>query len=335
MTEQTPPVEVSLPEAYTVLREALGDLARLGRPATGSEARLGMKRRTYGGFDPRSLGFKRFRDFLQAARDAGHIELDDARKGDVAVSLPGAIYRDNNPAEEHRSIRSDLWRAVSDWSGDSTHVVELSRDRVVSFPPLPVPLEPADFADLRARLNNDDPDLVEVQPVPETTQTEWMRRFAREGNLLHLQEALATSNPTREFVARVRSDDSVRRAWGRVLANEVRRYIAEWQKSEPRAAAFDAYSSPRRSGEAMHTLARSDPPSDSTAKRNQSWHLSKHYNVSDLFTPTFYSYSSTSDSHEKGDAEELRQRLHRAIDRMPPRELRDITIPVGYFFDED
>lgn len=331
------PGDVSLPEAFTVLRETLFDLEPLGRPATGSEVRLGLKRRTYGGFDPRPLGFKRFREFLNAARDAGHIEIDDGRKGDVAVRLPGAIYADSADSDGHRRIRSDLWRAVSDWSHKSTHVAELSRDRVVSFPPLPVPLEPSEFADLRRRRQQNDPDLVEVPPVPQPAQVEWMKAFAEEAGLAVLSDTLTMANPTAEFMAKIRADTDLRRAWGQVLSQKVRRYVLDWTSREPGAAAFNPFVTADTTTDSDNQEPKNAPlaPSSPLFKTSVHW-VQRDPDLSQVVrTWQDRVRLSPSIKHRTGKHSELRQLLHNAIDRMPEAELRKINIPVGYLLDEE
>lgn len=332
------PSNGSLAEAFTVLREALSDLGSLGRPATGSEVRLRMTRRTYGGFDPRALGFRRFREFLNAAEGAGYIEIDDARRGDVAVRLPGAIYTDSLDSDEQRRIRTDLWRAVSDWNHESTHVAELSRDRVVSFPPLPVPLEPSEFADLRERLLQNDPDLVEVRPVPQQTQVEWMRAFADEAGLPVLNEALTASHPAAEFMAKIRVDAELRRAWAQVLTHNVRRYILNWKSTEPRVARFDPFVASEKDTvndmQASRSALATPPPS--VASKASVHRTQRDPDLSQVLRVwQDRSRLSHGIKHRAGDHSELRQILHNAIDRMPEAELRNISIPVGYLLDEE
>lgn len=329
----TPADEVARLEAFGVLRDALNDLAHLGRPATASEARLRIKRRTYDGFDLGILGYKRFRDFLDAAEAAGYIEIDDERKGDVAVRLPGAIYDQVEDGGTSRRIRHDLWRAVSDWEGKSTHVVDLPTNRVISFPLLPVPLEPAEFADLRDRLRLNDANLIPVAPVPQTTQVEWMRKFADDTGIEELRAVFSTVNPIEQFMTIVRSDPEFRRDWSRVLSEHVRHYIGEWKSKERGAAGFNPFESPESVRSAQigpgptteHVIPRAVKAAvreHIVPRSGRTWHVGASGNVTYV-------------KSRLGSGSQIRQILHAAIDRMPDNELRNINIPVGYLFDED
>jgi len=100
-------------EAFGVLAKAVEGLTTASaRNPTASEVRLEMKRRTHGGFDPKLVGFKRFREFLTAAADAGFVTLDTTRLGDVAVGRA----EDSTVSSAHENfVRPDLWRAFIDW----------------------------------------------------------------------------------------------------------------------------------------------------------------------------------------------------------------------------
>ena len=75
-------------QAFSVLVDAVRELGEAGTVPTASQVRLAMKRRTYGGFDPGKLGYKRFRDFLSEAASENLIDLDEDRPGDGAALRP-------------------------------------------------------------------------------------------------------------------------------------------------------------------------------------------------------------------------------------------------------
>src|ERR1700722_2680160 len=70
------------------LREAVKFFLLQGRVPTASQVRSRLGHITAGRFDPKDIGFSRFRDFLDFAESAGSITVDHARVGDVTVSLP-------------------------------------------------------------------------------------------------------------------------------------------------------------------------------------------------------------------------------------------------------
>ncbi|MGH3349763.1 MAG: hypothetical protein ACRDPS_03780, partial [Nocardioides sp.] len=121
-------------DAFVVLERAVSHERSVhGRWPTASRVRIVMKELTYDGFAPARLGFKRFRDFLQAAEAAGAIALDSSNAGDILVALPG----ETEPAARatrHARIRKDLWSALLDWTRGVDYYFDLDIDRPVVLP---------------------------------------------------------------------------------------------------------------------------------------------------------------------------------------------------------
>lgn len=123
--------------AFGLLTEVLNGYERAGQVPTGSQVRLALKHRTYDGFDPKKLGFRQFREFLARAAEAGLVEVDENRPGDVAVR---PVSRRPNEPIPSRQIRGDLWRAFLDWAPEELRLFDRRNDAVIRLPREPAPL---------------------------------------------------------------------------------------------------------------------------------------------------------------------------------------------------
>ena len=333
--------------AFALVAETVGELTSSGRQATGSEVRLALKARTYGGFDPRALGFRRFRAFLSAAAERGVVEVDERRRGDVAVRLPGVA---GAAPEAPREVRGDLWRAFLDWGPDELRLFDIDADRVLRLPKEPAPLEPERFGAIRRRRLESPETLVEISGVSRQQLTDWMLDFAasREPTLRDLLvRSLEGDKPTKTFLQIVRALPEEHARWNEALLLRLRPVIEAWRDANSLTISIDR-SMPRDDVEmppiAAHASEEGTTPSSPrrwalsdvrvaaapedvartaitaafrTAERGRSWAFVRPAGSS-LATPS--------------DEVELRRRLHEAIDRMPPEELRKIALPVGYLF---
>ncbi|MFB6562522.1 UPF0158 family protein [Streptomyces sp. NPDC056400] len=314
--------------AFNVLAEAIALLSqKAGSPVTGSAVRLEMGRRTYGGFDPKRVGYKRFRDFLDEAEQQGYVEIDHDRPGDVGLSIPGASPEVGSTSR----MRSDLWKAFSDWNPRTSRYYDLNEDRVVTLPTEPAPLEPTRYAELRTRISDSPSGFVEIKPVSRQQQLAWMMDFALrvtdpEVSRI-LSEALKSDHPARYFVVVLRNFPNLLNRWHNTLRERVYAEALRWRDSNARLAGIqvDHVDSPNHP---QSSRLRDEAASPSGRRAVESPQRQVH----DLDVVQFFANQMPGNVTQPRSP--LRQRLHEAIERMPESELRKITIPVGYLFEE-
>jgi hypothetical protein len=291
-----------------------------------------MRRLTYDGFDPVELGFKRFRDFLTAAQAAGVVVIRE-RPGDVEVVLPGL---DAGPGADARTrVRRDIWRSFVDWNPEALHFLDLRDGRAVEIPRRPVELEPARFADIRARVEAGDEQLVRIPSIPVGEQTQWMRLFCQEVPDEALKKlllgALADDKPAKSFTSIVRADSSQQHQWNLFFGQRVLSAVKAWLHSDPRLSTLEVFDSePARDGSALDQGADYMSP----ATRDFIDAASRLVDSSRAFR------SHTPDRRAERTAggttaeARLRNLIHRAVDRMSEDELRALRIPAGTLVDD-
>ena len=333
-------LSASRAEAFQLLADVVAQNSD-GRDLTASQARLQMKRKSYGGFNPKDLGFARFRDFLSEAAKEGYVVVDDTRPGDYTLSPP---TRPSGGAGQTARIRPDLWRAFLDWSHDLQRVYDIERDQATMLPVEPAPLEPQKFRELRLRLQENPAAFVTIEPIDMQTQLGWMREFADKVSDLRLKSllrsSLASDKPAKLFSAVLREIPDKQLNWRNTQRARVRSFIEEWRDSAPtvqpiridtdREMAVRDTSSTEKARTALHTRA---DVGDLLSLVNDLAIATKTAR-----TGTYTSITGSSVlSQAKGsvaDLNSLRTLLHAAIDRMSLEELKDISIPIGYLFED-
>lgn len=124
-----------------------------------------------GGFDYKRLGFKRFRNFLEACADILHWDVD--AEGTMLVSLRKATETDNEqPAMEAATrrvpaVRGDIWIAFA--NPDPLRVRYFNRSSGSVFHHKP--------GNAEITVNKPGPDWIPIKPVEAVVQQSWMREF--------------------------------------------------------------------------------------------------------------------------------------------------------------
>ncbi|MBU2047959.1 MAG: OST-HTH/LOTUS domain-containing protein [Gammaproteobacteria bacterium] len=124
-----------------------------------------------GGFDYKRLGFKRFRNFIEACADILQWEVDNA--GTMLVSLRKAAAVDNKlePSDGASrpipGVKSDVWIAFA--NPDPERIRYFNRATGAVFHHRP--------EDAAVALNKPGPDWVRVDPVDGSVQSGWMKEF--------------------------------------------------------------------------------------------------------------------------------------------------------------
>lgn len=343
----TPDESSRLDIALDLLVEVVGELSGSGRLPTGSEVRLALKNRTYDGFDLKSLGFRRFRDFLAGAVAQGRIEVDETRPGDVAVRLPGIA---STTAVVPPAIRGDLWRAFLEWGPDELRLYDNIEDKVIRLPRTPAPLEPERFASVRRSVAEAPDRYISITPVSRTTQVDWMRQFAatRAPDLRELlEQALAGEKPSKTFVQVLRALPDERARWQEALLGHIRSRVEDWragagldisidkradadvQEAPPPDADADVPAVPATPRWVISTQQAPRPSTDEALSA-----LTAIVRTQRLARHRWLDAKAARSTPDPRAESELRRRLHEAIDRMPVDELRRLVIPVGYLFEE-
>lgn len=342
-------------EAFKVLVNAVNILSRPGRLPTASEVRLAMRDLTYGGFSLKDLDYKRFRDFLRAAEEAGFVHLDDTRPGDVSVTT--ADVQAAKAATTAPAIRADLWKAFVDWNAKLSRWYDVTGDRAVMIPSEPASLEPQAYQELRQGISDNPERFIRIDPIPIRTQLSWMNKFATEradeGVRELLVDALSTPRPFKAFTTLLRRMPVEQQAWRIEFANKVREEVTHWRDSS------DVPNDIQIDQKATIAQVASDSPVENSLQSGQRvrtenfplttalLHLS-HAKADRHLASWWATLASTTQSRHTVDSQgnqdmtgsrnrreaELRQRLHAAIDRMPLEQLHELKIPIGYLFGE-
>ncbi|WP_410537392.1 UPF0158 family protein [Streptomyces sp. KL2] len=319
--------------AFNVLADAIASLSQAGpSPVTGSAVRLEMGRRTYGGFDPKRVGYKRFRDFLDDAEARGYVEIDRDRPGDVSVAIPGAATEAGSTAR----MRSDLWKAFADWNPRTSRFYALDEDRVVTLPTEPAPLEPTRYAELRTKISENPSGFIEIKPISRQQQLDWMRDFALlvtdpEVSRV-LTEALKSEHPARYFVVVLRSFPNLLNRWHNTLRERVYREALKWRDSDSRLTSVQINQFPLSAQQAVSQKPEEEEVAAAAKASNRRVTEIPQKHTHDRDVVQFFTGQASKSAAYAGAT--LRQRLHEAIERMPESELRKICIPVGYLFEE-
>jgi hypothetical protein len=323
-------------KAFSVLVDAVATLTREGdRPPTASEARLAMKRLTYGGFSPKDLGYSRFRDFLADAETRGLIVVDASRQGDVAVHL-GSVMA--SVGSRNRVIRRDLWRAFIDWTSSLARFYDLKYQRAVVVPAEPAPLEPAKYREFRARLESNPEDFVRIEPILVQTQISWMKDFAGGSADPQIRAvllaALNSEKPVKAFNGVLRTVPGQAIRWKNAFQTHAREHIESWRRAAGSGRQIEIYRDSEEQATETTQSAKSELHESTTPHKSVPVPTSFTFQVG--ATPfTNFAWPIPVPSHTPdAPASTLRARLHAAIDRMPIDELKALRIPVGYLFED-
>lgn len=247
-------------------------------------------------FSERTIGYKRFIDFIEAAVEARYVSmLRDPQNHPrlFPVGIPDADIRVviSEPApiaSGEYKLRSDVWRSFVDWHSGYLRAWDRRLSRAFMYPagsdqPAWV-REPTRF--------------VEIRPISREQQLFWMKEFSEaqpEVERSELVTSLGANTPAGEF-KRALEKFGLATAWNRELQAHAGRLVQEWA-AENRVSVSHLFDT--RSSRQVHT----DQPvvaKDSSA------------------------------SSRVDEADSLRQRLHMVIDAMPLSELAALQIPAGY-----
>ncbi|SCF71479.1 UPF0158 family protein [Streptomyces sp. Ncost-T10-10d] len=228
-----PPTPPPLDAVFMELTRVVQSLESSGRStrSAGIKPRLGHSLGALS-FDESQYGFVSFRQFLEAAQQAGHIVLTQASSGpDLNVGLPGRpVIEPTVPSAQPDRIRADLWSTFMDWTTEVQRVYD--RERQIAFR-LRKPAEAydPDVRRLVQELAEDPSRYVPIEPVSMATQTQWARDFSAAqptgAEREMLLRTLDAERPLQEFTYVVRTLPA-RRDWQTYRNVRVIDTIKEW-----------------------------------------------------------------------------------------------------------
>jgi hypothetical protein len=262
-------------------------------------------------FSDRRLGFQKFLDFLREGERRGRFYIfpDDDQHPRISVEPPPSDLADKTvkPAVSGTRLRADLWSTIVTWDHSSARYWDRTEKRAIMLPldsagqPLWVS-EPARFA--------------RIEPVSFETQVDWMREFsmrqdevARRDLLLSALEPGAKLGSFRTALQKL----GLSSEWLSELQSRVLTHASNWARAVdlPQAVLYE--------GRRRRRTSKAESPVSSTAEEAGS---------------ALPAEAETAQANDAMDGvQDLRARLHRAIDAMSARELADISVPVGYLFE--
>ena len=233
--------DAKLGDAFDLLATVVGELESQRRSVRAAGVKAAMLRRSDGTFNEASLGFPRFKQFLEAAEGAERVKLRQAFRGPdvevVSVSQPDDA-QPANPAERPQvsapnRIRSDLWDAFTRWDKGFSRFWDRQTGRAHRIPVAPAPSELGEIAELRQLLRSDPNRFVEIEFIPTETTIQWATECAAEvsseaarGALLR---ALDEELPIKAFTATVRRL-GLFRAWHDFHLVQVLHVLRQWAR---------------------------------------------------------------------------------------------------------
>ena len=294
MTEQL----LERQEAYGKLAEVVARLVQSRR----STRSAGVKPRlqwTLEGFDEQRLGFRTFRDFLEAAAAAGHVVLRPVSNAPDVEVLPIDTPAEPAPEIDGR-IRRDVWTAFVDWRQGWLRLYDRDTDAIGWLPLIALADEPRPYAALRQLQAEQTQRFVAIEPTDQDATLAWIRDFVAGLEGLQrktLARALEAPRPIQAFVVAAR-EVGVIDDWSAVRLREVRARVEAWARDHDLAIDL-AHERPTLS---PPPRMRPQDPSRAAAT-----HRSTHV----------------------GD-DELRERVLAAVRHMSRAELLRLPIPIEY-----
>lgn len=176
-----------------------------GRVCVGASAKPRLKSQLPS-FDERALGYRSFREFVEAAQASGFVRTT-RRGNDIELLPPGG------PGSGER-IRPDFWRAVVQVSDATRKFYDRAADQIVE-------------------LTEDQPvdaQLIAVPTADVEVQQQWIDEFleglGEDGEALRVQVAAADSLPTK--LRELSAEPSVRAKWYRERTRHVANLLQQW-----------------------------------------------------------------------------------------------------------
>lgn len=263
--------------AFGALRNVVSDLKTRERKTLIQGVKPALQLASGGEFNEQALGFRTFREFVDAAESAGYVSKTRTMSGLSIEPGPGDLpSRSRLPR-----VRPDLWRAVLDWSAHKTHWWDPQRRHVVDL-------------DSTAAVPAD---LVRLEPLSRDTHKAWALDFLSH----HESSSIAPG-----LVAALQhSEEGGFEQFSRLIRADAR-LNGEWQGERRRRVADSIRAWANVNGLEVDPFAPTP-----------------------IFDETNRSQVEVDRGVEDAGVRQLREAVKRAVDRMSPTELRQLSLPVG------
>ncbi|QFR00006.1 hypothetical protein F9278_31905 [Streptomyces phaeolivaceus] len=310
MTE--PELSKQRESAFATLVDVVREWRSAGRVTTSAGVKPAFVQATQGK-NEQDYGFGTWREFVEAAAEAGHVRTERLATNHTGILLPdenlavttakleqGHKRDDSNTSLARSRFKSDVWAAFVEWHDGHRRLWDSRTSRAFVYP--------VDEHDEPTWVSQPDR-FRAIEPVTPEAQKEWMRAWALRqppADRAALLAALAPDAPLRSF-RHVLDSRGLALEWRAELQNKVGAHVRAW--ADQHAVAW-------------HDLTTPLPPERSSASSSSPTYRAANKNVRPAST------SETRDARAAGgsDLERLREIVHRAIDRMSYAELADIPI---------
>lgn len=230
------PAETAMSDSHAASTQLLTQLLSEQSPELGARLKQRLKRAFavsgFGEFDEKSLGFKRFSDYLLRVH-GDLVSVDRPQgKGDILVSLRGATRATPEPALPQPRLvatpvlRSDIWQAFANPDEDRLRYFKKATDKVVHY------LRERQSRE-RAEVESAPDSFIAILPIDRDQQGAWMREYLQEAPLPAAQkEALGplAAEAYSSTVNKAFTDALGNYAWGwrRHRTAKVVEVVSEW-----------------------------------------------------------------------------------------------------------
>lgn len=214
------PVETAMSDTHAASKQLLTQLLSEHSPELGARLKLRLKRafaeNGFAEFDEKSLGFKRFSDYL--LRVHGDLVTVDRQEGvgDVLVSLrnsgaaPAAESLLPQPRLATPVLRSDIWQAFANPDEDRLRFFNTTTDKVVHY------LRDRQSPE-RAEVESSPESFISIRPIDKDLQGSWMREYLQEAPIPQAQRDVLAPLAAEPYSSRVNkafTDALDTYAWG-------------------------------------------------------------------------------------------------------------------------
>jgi len=278
MISEAPSVDVRRREVFEELQRLARADADQGRTSYAASTKPQLQKRV-AGFAEGDLGFQSFREFLQAAEQAGYVRLVLARGGDVEILPPELAL----PTGSVR-IRRDFWTALMTEEGRPYCYLPAS-DQVLRL---------VDTAGQKVGDRS-----VPLPVVSQETHEAWLNEFVGgmdDPDRESIQAKLAVHPELGDRMRVITENPVSRQQWYAARTKRVMDLLTAWSKEH--GLDVDFVEAPTRVREKEKPTGGRPAPQRRVARRDRE--------------------------------EQLRSRVHAAVDRMPLSDLLRLSLPVEY-----
>lgn len=261
-------------------------------------------------FDERTLGFRKFLEFLKAAESAGFVKTLIDPNGHPRV-YPTSVSQESIDAfleglrlasERSTRMRGEVWRAFVEWRPvDYWRGWDYDYSRIFMAPVL---------EDSRAPWEVNPERFIEIPVVSMDQQMTWMREFSQnQSNVLksNLLEAIGPQSTPGSFKRKL-NEYGLSEQWASALRSRVTEQVSEWARSArvPMGKVFEQNRQERTQVEQRTEKLSSGGEAHSTPDQNVLGNT----------------------------GEPLRLRLHEVLDSMQTHELAVLNVPARFLIKE-